>query len=134
MKIKYRPQIPAAISISVIVMTIIYICMGILLVCVFGNAPEGIPGNVLIALPKDSWANIVISLLMVITCIGSFPLYINPIQEVFRFNYGVLTTNRFFITNGKYILRNIVEIALVSFVGSLFTEFNKILQLDILFH
>ena len=74
----------------------------------------------------------IISILMVITCIGGYPLYMGPIHEVVEGNWGAMTANKYFITNKNYILFRTVEILLISVVAAIFPFFSDLLGFNIL--
>ena len=65
---------------------------------------EGVTGNILSAIPDGTWYSIVISIFMVVTCIGGYPLYVGPIHEMVEGDWGRMTSNKVFITNWNYII------------------------------
>ena len=89
-------------------------------------------GNVLASIPEGNWVSILISILMVVTCIGGYPLYIGPIHEVVESGMGIPTTNAYFITSKKFILFRVVETLLISLVASLLPFFSDVLSFNIL--
>ncbi|KNB43323.1 hypothetical protein JH06_2881 [Blastocystis sp. subtype 4] len=113
-------------------MAIIYAVVGIVFFLLFASSPTGVPGNILNALPSNSFYNIVVSILMVVTCIGGFPLYMGPAHEVVEGDWGEMTSNKYFITNKRYILFRVIEIILISIVAALVPSFSDILGFNIL--
>ena len=89
-------------------------------------------GNVLASIPEGNWVSIVISILMVITCIGGYPLYMGPIHEVVESGMGAPTTNAYFITSKNFIIFRTIEILLISLVAVLLPFFSDILSFNIL--
>ena len=81
------------------VIALIYTVMGILLVMLFAHdgtsyaswSPTGetVPGNILSALPSNSFENIFISIGMVISLIGSIPLFLEAASEILENKMGV---------------------------------------------
>jgi singapore isolate B (sub-type 7) whole genome shotgun sequence assembly, scaffold_14 len=69
---------------------------------------------------------------MVVTCIGGFPLYMGPAHEVVEGDWGEMTSNKYFITNKRYILFRVIEIILISIVAALVPSFSDILGFNIL--
>ena len=89
-------------------------------------------GNVLASIPEGNWVSVLISVLMVVTCIGGYPLYMGPIHVVVESGMGVPTTNAYFITSKKFIVFRVVEILLISLVATLLPFFSDILSFNIL--
>ena len=56
-----------------------------------------------------------------------------PAHEVVEGDWGEMTSNRFFITNKKYILFRVVEIIFISIVAALVPSFSDILGFNILY-
>ena len=90
-------------------------------------------GNILRSLPSNHWVNILISALMVFTCIGGYPLYMSPIHEVVEKDYGEIKTNEYFILNRDCWIFRGSEIALISIIAFLVPSFSDILSFNILF-
>ena len=101
------------VSKSVLAMAVIYFLIGVIFLSLY-KTDSGVPGNILLAVPGSSVANIVISCLMVVTCIGSFPLYLSPMDEVIEGQFGPLTAGRFFITNKKAVAFRVAMVVLKS--------------------
>ena len=83
-------------------------------------------------LPEKSVYNVIVSILMVVTCIGSFPLYLAPAHVVVEGSWGEPKMNRYFITSPRFVFFRIVETALVSVVAKLLPSFSAILGFNIL--
>ena len=113
-------------------MTCIYIAIGIIFLSLY-KTDQGVPGNILSAIPSESVWNMIISVLMVVTCMGSFPLYLGPIHELVDGRCGAVTSNRFFITNQNYILFRVVEVLAISTLGFVFDDFKAVLNFNILY-
>ena len=71
---------------------------------------------------------------MVVTCIGGFPLYMGPAHEVVEGDWGEMTSNKFFITNKRYILFRVMEIIVISIIAALVPSFSDILGFNILMY
>lgn len=69
---------------------------------------------------------------MVITTIGSVPLYMGPICEVVESSFGPMNPGKLFIRNKKAILFRVVMVALISFVAFIFPYFSDVLSFNIL--
>ena len=80
------------------------------------------------SLPDGAWIAIPVNLLMVITVIGGFPLWMEPVNEMVEGHWGPCTKGRVFITNPVYILFRIVEIVLISVVAYFVPHFGDILS------
>lgn len=98
-----------------------------------GLSIEGVKGNILLSLPAGHWTSVTISLLMVFTCIGAYPLYMDSIHEVVERNYGTLKTNKWFILNRDCWIFRGSEIALISIIAFVMPSFSDILSFNILF-
>ena len=90
-------------------------------------------GNILRSLPSNHWVNILISALMVFTCVGGYPLYMSPIHEVVEKDYGEIKSNEYFILNRDCWIFRGSEIALISIIAFLVPSFSDILSFNILF-
>lgn len=120
------------IGVSLLLMAFIYAFIGVFLFLLLDKTEKGVQGNILASIPENHIFNIIISILMVITCIGGYPLYMGPIHEVVEGNWGPMTANKFFITNKRYIIFRIVEILVVSVVAAIFPFFSDLLGFNIL--
>ena len=69
---------------------------------------------------------------MVITTIGSVPLYMGPICEVVETGFGSMKAGRYFIGNGKAIAFRVIMVALISLVAFIFPYFSDVLSFNIL--
>ncbi|KAK8829768.1 hypothetical protein WA577_001162 [Blastocystis sp. JDR] len=123
----YQKRITKTISVSVVIMAIIYIIIGLVFLSLY-KTDNGVPGNILAALPSSSIWNTIISVLMVITCMGSFPLYLGPVHELFDGRCGKVKTNRFFITNPQYVSYRVVEVCGLSVLAFIFNDFKAVLN------
>ena len=119
------------VSKSVLAMAVIYFLIGVIFLSLY-KTDSGVPGNILLAVPGSSIANIIISCLMVVTCIGSFPLYLSPMDEVIEGQFGPLTAGRFFITNKKAVAFRVGMVLLISVMAFLFNDFKAVLNFNIL--
>lgn len=90
-------------------------------------------GNILNVFPQSSWYNIISSLLMSVTCISSFPLYLNPVHEVIEGDWGMNAERGAFITKKKIVIFRTIEIACVSMVAALIPSFSDVLGFNILY-
>ena len=113
-------------------MAVIYAFIGIFLFLLLNKSEKGVQGNILASIPETHIFNIIISILMVITCIGGYPLYMGPIHEVVEGNWGAMTSNKYFITNKNYIMFRTAEILLISVVAAIFPFFSDLLGFNIL--
>ena len=67
--------------------------------------------------------------MMVITVIGGFPLWMEPVNETIEGHWGPCTKGRAFITNPVYIMFRIFEIIAISLVAYFVPFFGDILSL-----
>lgn len=84
--------------------------------------------DILQSLPEGHWLGIPVNLLMVITVIGGFPLWMEPVNEMVEGHWGPCTKGRWFISNPVYITFRIVEIVCISLVAYLVPFFGDILS------
>lgn len=112
-------------------MAIIYVFIGIVFLSLY-KTDHGVPGNILGAIPSDSIWNMIISVLMVVTCMGSFPLYLGPIHELFDGRYGKVITGKYFIKNSNYVSFRVVEVLAISVFAFVFDDFKSVLNFNIL--
>ena len=131
MKKAYHKRITSTISVSVMVMGLIYIAIGIVFLSLY-KTDNGVPGNILGAIPSSSIWNMIISVLMVVTCIGSFPLYLGPVNELFDGKCGKVKTNKYFITSRNFVVFRVVEILVISVISALLPFFSDVLSFNIL--
>ena len=92
------------------------------------NIDVGVKENILNSLPEGSWVVIPTKLLMAVTVIGSFPLWMEPVNEMIEGHWGPITKGKVFITNPVYIFLRIFEIVAISLVAWYVPQFNDILS------
>ena len=114
-------------------MAVIYSLIGVIFLALY-KTENGVPGNILLAIPSNAPSNILISLLMVVTCIGSFPLYLSPIEEVMEAKFGPVRVGRLFILNHQSVIFRVVLVCLISIMAFLFNDFKAVLNFNILLH
>lgn len=112
-------------------MAFIYVVIGVVFLMIY-KTEDGIADNILRAIPNDSVWNMVISVLMVVTCMGSFPLYLGPIHELFDGRCGPVKTGTYFISTPVYVWMRVVEVAAISILAFLFDNFRAVLNFNIL--
>ena len=89
---------------------------------------HGVEDEIVKSLPDGAWIAIPVNLLMVITVIGGFPLWMEPVNEMVEGHWGECTKGKIFITNPVYIIFRIVEIVLISVVAYFVPHFGDILS------
>ena len=112
-------------------MALIYMAIGVIFLMIY-KTEDGIADNILRAIPNDSVWNMIISVLMVVTCMGSFPLYLGPIHELFDGRCGAVKTGKYFITTPVYVWLRVVEVGAISVLAFLFDNFRAVLNFNIL--
>lgn len=127
-----RGKATKTVAISIAVIAGIYVVVGVTLFLLLDGTEGGVPGNVLLSLPSGHVFGIIISILMTVSCVGGYPLYMATIHEIVEGNWGEMTSNRVFITNPKYVVFRMVELLLISTVAALFPFFNDVLSFNIL--
>ena len=70
-------------------MAVIYAFMGVVFLLLFISPDGYIRDNILLSFPEDSILNVLVDIFMVITTIGSVPLYLSPLSEQVEANFGV---------------------------------------------
>ena len=120
------------VAVSLAVIAGIYVVVGVTLFLLLDGTAGGVPGNVLLSLPSGHVFSIIISILMTVSCVGSYPLYMSTIHEIVEGNWGEMTSNRVFITNPKYVVFRVVELLLISTVAALLPFFSDLLGFNIL--
>lgn len=65
---------------------------------------------------------------MVVTCIGSFPLYLSPIEEVIEAKFGPVRVGKLFILNHKSVFFRVTLVCLISIMAFLFNDFKAVLN------
>ena len=123
-------------------MAVIYAFMGVVFLLLFVDPTGYIRDNILLSFPEDSILNIIVDIFMVITTIGSVPLYISPLSEQVEANFGEdcridsflgeFTSNKYFVTNKKCVIFRVVMVCAISLVGYIFPFFNDVLSFNIL--
>ena len=127
LKRSYRSTITRTISLSVFTMAVIYLLIGIVFLMIY-KTDDGIADNILRAIPDDSIWNMIISVLMVVTCMGSFPLYLGPIHELFDGRCGAVKTGKYFISTPVYVWLRVIEVVAISVLAFLFDNFRAVLN------
>ena len=112
-------------------MAVIYLLIGIVFLMIY-KTDDGIADNILRAIPDDSIWNMIISVLMVVTCMGSFPLYLDPIHELFDGRCGAVKTGKYFISTPVYVWLRVIEVVSISVLAFLFDNFRAVLNFNIL--
>ena len=112
-------------------MAVIYLLIGIVFLMIY-KTDDGIADNILRAIPDDSIWNMIISVLMVVTCMGSFPLYLGPIHELFDGRCGAVKTGKYFISTPVYVWLRVIEVVAISVLAFLFDNFRAVLNFNIL--
>ena len=112
-------------------MAVIYSLIGVIFLALY-KTDNGVPGNILLAIPSNAPSNILISLLMVVTCIGSFPLYLSPIEEVIEAKFGPVRVGKLFTLNHKSVFFRVTLVCLISIMAFLFNDFKAVLNFNIL--
>ena len=85
-------------------------------------------GDILKSLPDCPWVAVPVNIMMVITVIGGFPLWMEPVNEMVEGHWGPCTKGKYFISNPTYIVFRIVEIILISLVAWFVPQFSDILS------
>lgn len=112
-------------------MALIYVAIGVVFLAIY-KTDDGIADNILRAIPGSSVWNMIISVLMVVTCMGSFPLYLGPIHELFDGRCGAVRAGRYFISTPAYVWMRVIEVAAISVLAFLFDNFRAVLNFNIL--
>lgn len=112
-------------------MALIYVAIGVIFLMIY-KTEDGIADNILRAIPNDSVWNMIISVLMVVTCMGSFPLYLGPIHELFDGRCGAVKAGKYFISTPVYVWLRVVEVCAISVLAFLFDNFRAVLNFNIL--
>ena len=107
-------------------MAVIYSIVGITIAGLYKGV--GVKENILNSLPEGSWVVIPTKLLMAITVIGGFPLWMEPANEIIEGHWGPCTKGKCFITNPVYIIFRIFEIICMSLIAWFIPQFNDILS------
>ena len=84
-------------------------------------------GNILQSLPDGTWLAIPVNLLMVITVIGGFPLWMEPVNETVEGDD--IEHGKIFIKTPKYIMLRTVEVCLMSLIALLIPAFGTVVGL-----
>ena len=93
---------------------------------------DNIAQNILVSFPDNNIFGTIVSVFMVITTIGSVPLYMSPICEVVETSFGSMKAGKYFIGNGKAIAFRVIMVALISLVAFIFPYFSDVLSFNIL--
>lgn len=133
MKKQYKKQATFTIGVAVFAMALIYAFMGIVFLLLFIDAEGNVAVNILLSFPKESILNVIVDIFMVITTIGSIPLYMGPICEMAEASFGKFTAGKYFITNKKCLAFRTIMVFAISLLAFIFPYFNKVLSFNILF-
>ena len=98
LKKEYHKTAARTTTYAIAIMAVVYIVMGVVLVMIFADDSasagkelpvEGtVPGNIISVLPSNSFENIVISIGMVVSLMGSIPLFLEAAGEIVENGMG----------------------------------------------
>ena len=120
------------VSVSLCIIAAIYVVIGVVPFLMLDKTEEGVKGNILSSLPEGHIFNIIIAVLMTVSCMGSYPLFMRTVHEIVEGDWGAMTSNRFFITNKRYVIFRVIELLLISVVAALIPFFSDLLGFNIL--
>ena len=87
----------------------------------------GVQDNILNSFPNAGALGVIISLAMMVTVVGGFPLWMEPVNETVEGDD--LEHGKWFIKTPKYIILRTVEVCVMSFIARLFPRFGTMVGL-----
>ena len=126
MKLRSKRYADKSIGVSMTILCLIYIVTGIPLFLSFQNDPVGIQGNIALNLDKTSISSIIISVSMLISCLGNYPLQFLGILEILEAGFQNKTTNRLFVTDKNRILCRVIQAIIISIISLYVPYFSKV--------
>ena len=105
-----------------------YILSFSLFLSLLSRLAHGVMDDIVQSLPDGAWIAYPVDLLMVITVIGGFPLWMEPVNEMVEGHWGEVTKGKVFITSPVYICWRIFEIVAISVVAYFVPHFGDILS------
>ena len=108
----------------------------------FRQDPNRVQEAILLNLPGNSFAYYAVSITMVLTMLGSFPLLLLPCFEILETNVRMsfelgLTPenkkeNRFFVTDAKRFWSRTIQVLVITILAYLVPKFDSINAINIL--
>ncbi|KAK8793467.1 hypothetical protein WA158_004826 [Blastocystis sp. Blastoise] len=128
MKPTSKKNVNTATAVSLTLITIMYVVVCTVLMLMFKQDPEGLKDNVLLNLKSGSAESIIVSILMVITCGGNYPLLLLGIYEITEYSMPASDPKRFFIQGNKRYLSRYIQVLCITIVSILVPYFGVILN------
>ncbi|KAK8799537.1 hypothetical protein WA158_006086 [Blastocystis sp. Blastoise] len=125
---QYRPRASSAVLAALILMTCLYLFIGIILFCIFQAHPLGVQSNILRNLDPTSVDTSIISIAMMVSCLGQYPLTLLSVFEIVETPIHHRKENSLFVTDCGRVSSRILQVILLSVISLLIPFFGSILS------
>ena len=120
-----RRHVIRSTAISISLMAVLYCFIGIVLSQYYKTV--GVQDNILNSFPTDGALGVIINLAMMVTVVGGFPLWMEPVNETVEGDD--IEHGKIFIKTPKYIMLRTVEVCLMSLIALLIPAFGTVVGL-----
>ncbi|OAO12029.1 Transmembrane amino acid transporter protein [Blastocystis sp. ATCC 50177/Nand II] len=125
MKSQAKPKVKKNITGSLSLLGLIYLVTGIVLFLMYRSDPRHVQEAVIFNMKKDSLPFILVSITMVLTLLGSFPLLLLPCFEIMEANHEK-KENRLFVTDGYRFWTRTAQVVIITLIGYFIPVFSSI--------
>ena len=98
----------------------------------YSSAPGGIKSNILLSIPEEKPIAIVVSLMMFLSCLFTYPIYSPPLNEILEETVPNKKTVGIFVSDSRRLCYRILQTVGISLVAWFCPFFGDIISLDIL--
>lgn len=94
--------------------------------------PGGILSDILLSIPSTNPAAIVVSLMMFVSCLFTYPIYAPPLNEILEETIRNKKTAGMFVADSRRLIYRLLQTAMISTIAWFCPFFGDIIFFDIL--
>lgn len=98
----------------------------------YSSSPGGIKSNILLSIPETHPTAIIVSIMMFLSCLFTYPIYSPPLNEVLEETIKNKRTTGIFVSDPTRLMYRILQTLMISLVAWFCPFFGDIISLDIL--
>lgn len=98
------------------------------------SIPGGILSDILLSIPSTNPAAIVVSLMMFVSCLFTYPIYAPPLNEILEETIRNKKTAGMFVADSRRLIYRLLQTAMISTIAWFCPFFGDIIFFDILEH
>ncbi len=114
------------------VITMFLIILPLLAFLSYSSSPGGIKSNILLSIPETHPTAIIVSIMMFLSCLFTYPIYSPPLNEVLEETIKNKRTTGIFVSDPTRLMYRILQTLMISLVAWFCPFFGDIISLDIL--